>query len=86
MQINSNIWSLKSISGRNQRSNQTCFIQRFANFCMNYTEGHSWSSQQLSWMWNYDYLIRMNKGYVILPMLHYCIGEVYCMQLQLLRT
>ena len=31
MQINSNIWSLKTIFGRNQRSNQTCFIQRFAS-------------------------------------------------------
>ena len=31
MQINSNFWSLKTIFGRNQRSNQTCFIQRFAS-------------------------------------------------------
>ena len=35
MQININIWSLKTIFGRN-RSNRTCFIQRFASFCMNY--------------------------------------------------
>ena len=71
MKINSNIWSLKTIFGRNQRSDQTHFIQRFASFYMNYKFIiQKVIHEQLSWMWNYDYLIRMNKRDAILPMLH----------------
>ena len=48
----------------------SAFCQFLHDLWIYNTEGHSWSSQQLSWMWNYDYLIRMNKRYAILPMLH----------------